>query len=135
MFATNRNSAKCSANGSTQTTKATVQKTKVLMKKETETKKIVWAIMDTLEADNTTALRFIAKEFGLLPESLLYHTLEAAGIVYANGKEPTRSDFFDALLVIGQEIDSEGIAWGIQERKRREQLKQQEPKKLKSVFA
>lgn len=105
------------------------------MKKETETKKIVWAIMDTLEADNTTALRFIAKEFGLLPESLLYHTLEAAGIVYANGKEPTRSDFFDALLVIGQEIDSEGIAWGIQERKRREQLKQQEPKKLKSVFA
>ena len=95
---------------------------------------LINSLIEALEADNTSALRHIAREFGLLPESLLYKTLEAAGVVYATGKEPTRSEFFSALLLIGQEIDSEAIAWGIIERKRRDDRKEA-TKKTKSFFS
>lgn len=98
-----------------------------------EERLLINSLIEALEADNTSALRHIAREFGLLPESLLYKTLEAAGIVWATGREPKRSEFFEALLVLGQEIDSEAIAWAIIERKRREDNKEAN-KKTKSIF-
>lgn len=76
-------------------------------------------IIEALETDNTSALRQIGREQGLDIEALLYRILEGAGVVYATKREPSRSDFFTALMTIGKELDSEAIAWGIQERKRR----------------
>jgi hypothetical protein len=75
--------------------------------------------IEALETDNPSALRQIGREQRLDLEALLVRIFEAAGVVYATKKEPTRSKFFEALLVIGQELDSEAIAWAIIERKRR----------------
>lgn len=92
-----------------------------------EQKQLITNLAEALEADNAAALRAIGREAKLETEALLFHTLEAAGLVYATSKEPKRSKLFEALLVVGQELDSAGIAWGIIERKRREKL--QESKK------
>lgn len=81
--------------------------------------KEVTPYIEALETDNTSALRQIGREQGLNIEALLCRIFEAAGIVYATKKEPTRSKFFDALMTIGQELDSEAIAWAIIERQRR----------------
>lgn len=87
-----------------------------------EQKQLITNLAEALEADNAAALRAIGREAQLETEALLFHTLEAAGLVYATSKEPKRSKLFEALLVVGQELDSAGIAWGIIERKRREKL-------------
>lgn len=99
-----------------------------------DTRKIVTHLIEALESDNTTAVRQIGREFALNPEALLYHTLEAAGVVYATHKEPSRSDFFDSLLIVGKELDSEAVAWGILERTRRDNLKESK-KTTKSFFS
>jgi hypothetical protein len=78
-------------------------------------------LMEALQTDNPAALRAIGREAKLETETLIYHTLEAAGLLFAIGKEPKRSPLFEALLTVGKELDSAGIAWGIIERKRREE--------------
>lgn len=85
-------------------------------------KKLITALAEALETDNRSAIRQLGREAGLDPEALLVHLTEAAGIVYATKKEPARSEFFSALMTLGRELDSPGIAWGILERKRREEL-------------
>ena len=81
--------------------------------------KEVTPFIEALETDNTSALRQLGREQGLNIEALLCRIFEAAGIVYATKKEPTRSEFFKALMVIGRELDSEALAWSIIERQRR----------------
>lgn len=92
-------------------------------------KELVSHLMEALQTDNPAALRAIGREAKLETEQLIYHTLEAAGLLFAIGKEPKRSPLFDALLTLGKELDSAGIAWGIIERKRREE-KAESKKKL-----
>jgi hypothetical protein len=96
-------------------------------------KKIITAIMEALETDNPPAARALAREYDLDPEGLLYYLLEAAGLVYASGKEPKRSEFFEALITLGREVDSEGVTWGIVERARREKRAETE-KQTKSAW-
>lgn len=84
-------------------------------------KELVSNLMEALQTDNAAALRAIGREAKLDTEALIFHTLEAAGLLYAIAKEPKRSPLFDALMTLGKELDSAGIAWGIIERKRREE--------------
>jgi len=84
-------------------------------------RKRIEALIEALEADNLSAVRQLGREWNLNPEALLIHLTEAAGVVYATKREP-KSNFFNALMLIGQELDSPGITWGIIERKRREKL-------------
>lgn len=93
-----------------------------------EQKQLITNLAEALEADNAAALRAIGREAKLDTEALIFHALEAAGLVYATSKEPKRSKLFEALLVVGQELDSAGIAWGIIERKRREKLTESKQK-------
>ena len=91
-------------------------------------KEKITALIEALESDNLSAIRQLGKEWKLDSEALLVHLTEAAGIVYATKKEPTRSEFFSALLLVGRELDSPGIAWGILERRRRENLAENKKK-------
>lgn len=78
--------------------------------------------MEALQTDNITAIRHLGREAQLDTEALLVHLWESAGVVYATKKEPNRSEFFNALLVLGKELDSPAIAWAILERNRREEI-------------
>lgn len=86
-------------------------------------RKLIENLAEALETDNTSALRQIGREAKLDPEALLVAITEAAGIVHATGKDPRRSPFFEALLLVGKELDNPAIAWAIIERKRREEAK------------
>jgi len=85
-------------------------------------KRLIMAMSEALETNNTSAIRQIGRESDLEPEALITYLTEAAGQLYARRKEPQRAPFFDALMTLGRELDSPAIAWGILERKRRENL-------------
>ena len=84
-------------------------------------RKEIAPLIEALETDNTTALRQLAREQGLEIEELLFRVFEAAAVVYSTKREPSRSQFFEAVLTIGKELDSAAIAWAILDRKRREE--------------
>lgn len=91
-------------------------------------KSLVKLLGEALQTNNPSAIRQIGRENNLDAEALIVYLTEAAGILYATKKEPTRSPFFEALMTLGTELDAPAIAWAVIERKRREALP--EAKKL-----
>lgn len=83
-------------------------------------KKLVTALTEALQNDNTAAIRAIGREYQQTPEALTFALFESTGLIYASGKQPRNSDIYEALLILGRELDSEAIAWAIQEKARRD---------------
>jgi hypothetical protein len=85
-------------------------------------KELITALTTALQNDNTAAIRALGREYKQTPEQLTFALLESAGLLYASGKEPKNSELYKALMTLGRELDSEAIAWAIQERTHREQI-------------
>ena len=85
-------------------------------------KKLINALTEALQNDNAAAIRALGREYKQTPEELTFALLEAAGLLYAGAKEPRNSELYKALMTLGRELDSEAIAWAIQERTRREEI-------------
>lgn len=95
-------------------------------------KQLITALTDALKSDNTAAIRALGREYGQTSEQLTFALLEATALIYASGKQP-RSELYSALMTLGRELDSEAIAWAIQERTRREE-RAEIAKELKSAW-
>jgi hypothetical protein len=85
-------------------------------------RKLINALTEALQNDNTAAIRALGREHNQTAEELTFLLFEAAGLIYASGKEPRSSEIYKALLTLGRELDSEAIAWSIQERTRRAEI-------------
>lgn len=83
-------------------------------------KATVKLMSEALQTNNPSAVRQLGREHNLDTETLLAYLMEAAGILYATKKEPSRAPFFEALMTLGAELDAPAIAWAKIERKRRE---------------
>jgi hypothetical protein len=85
-------------------------------------KELITARTKALQNDNTAAIRALGREYQQNTEQLTFALLESAGLIYASGKEPKSSELYQALLTLGKELDSEAIAWAIQERTHRQEI-------------
>jgi hypothetical protein len=87
-------------------------------------KAAVKLLAEALETNNASAIRQIGRENNLTAEALMVYLTEAAGLLWATNKQPSRSPLFEALMTLGTELDAPAIAWAVIERKRRERLPQ-----------